>query len=189
MDVSLGLWEPIRRFFLNVNFDLILLTYLQENVCNQKDKSCVESIKINKIHENKCLVQCSGLLVSGFTKSKGNENFKDLFPVEFQKYNKYKYAFALRSAFKGRYYSQLCMYLYICMLILFKSLWMGEQVEICEDLFWHSNVWQNFERQFCQVCRHVVSYWRNNGTIDWILHYKCSGNNLLCCQDTTFYFQ
>ena len=100
-----------QEVFINVNFDLILLTYLQENVCNQKDKSCVESIKINKIHENKCLVQCSGLLVSGFTKSKGNDNFKDLFPVEFQMYNKYKYAFALRSAFKGRYHSQLCIFI------------------------------------------------------------------------------
>ena len=67
-------------------------------------------------------------------------------------------------------------------------IWMEKQTSICEDLLWHSNIWQNHQGQSSKVCGHVVSYWRHHGTSHWVLHHQWSGDYLLhyqkYCQTT-----
>ena len=59
--------------------------------------------------------------------------------------------------------------------------WIGSK--ICEDLLFCYNLWQNNQGQGSQICRHVVSYWRNYGTPHWVLHHQWSGDCLLWNQD------
>ena len=62
---------------------------------------------------------------------------------------------------------------------LFCEAWL----EICKNLFWCYNIWQNYKGQSCKVCWHVVSYWRDYGTPHRVLNYQWCGDCLLCCQD------
>ena len=43
----------------------------------------------------------------------------------------------------------------------------------------------NHQGQSSQVCRHVVSYWRNHGTPHWVLHYQCCGDCIFWNEDYT----
>ena len=65
---------------------------------------------------------------------------------------------------------------------------MEKQAQICEDLFWHSNFWQNYHGQSSKVCGHVVSYWRHHGASHWVLNNKCRGNRLLCLKNHLEHF-
>ena len=50
-----------------------------------------------------CLKPCSGLIVTGFTKSKMNEGLENILPMK-EAYNDYKKVTQAPSAFKGTIY-------------------------------------------------------------------------------------
>ena len=56
-------------------------------------------------------------------------------------------------------------------------------IEICEDLLWHPNIWQNNQGQSSKVCGHVVSNWWHHGTSHWILHHQWSGDHIFSYKD------
>ena len=60
---------------------------------------------------------------------------------------------------------------------------MEKQVEICKDLLWHTNIWQNYKGQSSKVCGYAISYWWHHGPSHWIFHHQCSRNNLLFYKD------
>ena len=54
---------------------------------------------------------------------------------------------------------------------------------LCEDLFRHSNLWQNHQGQQDEAERHGRHCRRDHGAPHWLLHHQRSGDTLLCCQD------
>ena len=68
--------------------------------------------------------------------------------------------------------------IFYCSRLLYKT-----KAELCEDLFWHSNLWSDHQRQVCKVHWYIGCYWWNYGTIVRVLCHQCSGNYILCCQD------
>ena len=67
--------------------------------------------------------------------------------------------------------------------ILLSRIWFWFEPQICKDLLLCNNLWQNHQGQGSKVCGHVVSYWRHNGTPNWVLHHQWNGDCLLWNQD------
>ena len=53
---------------------------------------------------------------------------------------------------------------------------------ICEDFFWHPNIWQNQEGQKCQDGGYPLRHWRHHGPTHRLLNHKWCGNYFLSLQ-------
>ena len=115
-------------------------------------------------------------MVTGYTKFDFHEDSHWDIKKTINAYNNYKKRFKFLSLIKGILNSNI--YISYHFLFTFHRLWMEEQIEICKDLLWHSNIWHNHEGQSSKVCGHVVSNWRNHGTPHWVLHHQWSGDSL-----------
>ena len=127
-----------------------------------------------------CKAPCSGTILTSFFKSVPNHELENLIPEEVKAYNQYMKWFEFPTGLKGFFAKQHKT-------IFFKyhifRIWMEKQVEICKDLLWHTNIWQNHQGQSCKVCRYAVSNWWHHGTTHWFLHHQWSGNSILYCKN------
>ena len=67
--------------------------------CSPNRHKCVKDIKLD-IPNHDCMPPCSGLIVTGFTKSEKIKDLDKLFPV-FDAYNNYKIVTEHPSGYKG----------------------------------------------------------------------------------------
>ena len=50
----------------------------------------------------------------------------------------------------------------IFIMMMYFRLWVEEQFKVCEDLFWHLNIWQNHQGQSCKIWRYVEAAHRRS---------------------------
>ena len=94
------------------------------------------------VEKSSCLPPCSGLIVTGYSKSEQKKDLGKIFPV-FDAYNQYKIKTEHPSGYEGSI-KELRKCLISVINIEFR-LWMEKQFEVCKNLFWHSNIYQSHQ--------------------------------------------
>ena len=133
------------------------------------------------IHLIFTLSPCSGIVISGYSKTSTEKSFINNLAKAIKPYKNFKKMYKVDTRELGGK-KELSWFKKINLIYLLR-IWFWVEIEICKDSLLCYNIWQNHQGQGSQVCGHVVSYWRNNGTPHWVFNYQWSGDCLFCNQD------
>ena len=101
---------------------------MKKELCYPKDLNCVKNVKVDT---SRCMKTCSGLIVTGFSKSNERKTIENVLPL-IEPYNQYKKITNYPSGYSG-IVSNMLIILFLLTTIIFR-LQMEKQPKICKDL-------------------------------------------------------